>query len=193
MRHGFSGGLFLIVLLLEDPCRNVYLHKLGEISTTAVLVGVALLVGTLIYTFHRALIYRLIFAIAQTILTKSLQKYFRASQFRWSIWWPPFLSSPMQEKIDYWRLALRARSVPKEDPVVRFTDEWGAQVHFLYCSAWAIIIAMFFGPWFLKSQNNLSGVKLGFLALTFFGAGLWSHLSLLIWILRRVDGQSPTR
>ncbi len=146
LRYGLSGGLLLLVLLLMHPNWRDGLAKASGIGGTAILIGVTLLAGSLIYALHRALAYRVVLTMAVFILI-CCRVYDWESRIIL-----PFVPSKMELGMDRWRLALRQR----QDVMDPFTAEWGAQVHLLYCSAWAILLGMVLGPLLPNCQSIIS-------------------------------------
>jgi hypothetical protein len=137
LRYTLSGALFLIALILRGPSLQVgswtTANGLGE-ATKA--LGLVLLVGSVIYSVHRAIVFPfLLFPIAL-----SLASLIGARGFSWEIW-VPFRVSNAERQMDDDRFALRAR----KDTLFDVWSEWGSQVHFLYCSAEAVLLALVIG------------------------------------------------
>ena len=181
LRYGFSGGLLLVVLLLMHPSWSDVLKASG-IGGTTILIGVPLLAGSLIYTLHRALAYRLVLTLALLFLICIRVYHWDRGILL------PFYTSKTELEIDRWRLKLWAT----EDLMQQFTAEWGAQVHLLYCSAWAILLGMVLGPLFLNCQSIISHRTywVAFAVLLF--AAFWHHVRLLWWI-KANEGQHFTK
>jgi len=97
-RYAFSGGWFLIVLLLQHP---KWLDRSpSAIGGVTAVIAAALLVGTLIYALHRALAYRFIFTVAALILV-----LFRVYRFERALV-TPLVPSRAEVGIDDWRVRL---------------------------------------------------------------------------------------
>jgi fatty acid desaturase len=52
--------------------------------------------------------------------------------------WIPWKASRFEVETDIWRYKLRRRG----DPLSMMLADWGAQVHFLYCAGWAVLLAI---------------------------------------------------
>ncbi|HYL63254.1 MAG TPA: hypothetical protein VE077_11600 [Candidatus Methylomirabilis sp.] len=173
LRYGFSGGSLLAVILLmhpdwwkDDPTRA------KSLGGTAILLGTALLTGSLIYALHRAMAYRILFALAAVILTG-------CRVYRWETKiLLPLVPSEIELKLDRWRLRIRQ----KKDPIDTYTSEWGAQVHLLYCTSWAILLGMGIAAIWPNSQSVISGAWLVVASAIIALSGLWHHVRLLWWI-----------
>ncbi len=90
----------------------------------------------------------------------------------------PLITSDIELRIDEWRLELRQKGDVRDSLIA----EWGAQVHLLYCSAWAVGLGMMLGPHFPGYQSlfPLWAYSVPFAALLV--AGVWHHVRLLWWI-----------
>ena len=167
-----SGGLLLLVLLLMHPSWREELAKASGIAGTAILIGVPFIAGSLIYTLHRALAYRIVFTIAVIILI-----FCRVYDWETKIILP-FVPSKVEVGMDRWRLSLRQ----KKDVVDPYTAEWGAQVHLLYCSAWAVLLGMILGPLFPNCQTAIPHRDYFVASAALLFGAFWHHVRLLWWI-----------
>jgi hypothetical protein len=179
LRYGFSGGLLLLVLLYMHPSWRDGLAKASGVGWTAILIGVALLAGSLIYALHRALAYRVAFTVTVIILICSRVYDWESRIIR------PFIPSELELGMDRRRLALRQR----QDVLDQFTAEWGAQVHFLYCAAWAILLGMVLGPLFPNCQRIISH-RTYFVASAVLVFGAFWHHARLLWWIKANEGQN---
>ncbi len=177
LRYGFSGGLLLVVLLLTHPNWKDGLVRANGIGGTANLLGVILLAGSLIYALHRAVAYRAMFTLA--IFTLAC---FRVYEWDSKIFFP-VVPSKVELKIDRWRLALRQA----KNPLDSFIAEWGAQVHFLYCSVWAILLGITLASLFPNRQSAVSNWTYFWTSLVLAFGAFWHHLRLLSWINASLD------
>ena len=176
LRYAFSGALFYIALGL------IYLTKeklsLGAVSAGHVTLGIGLvlLTGSLLYTTHRALTYPFVFfPLALSILST-----FGLYEWEWRIV-IPFLESNAELKVDNRRLQLRNDRGKKGEVVASMFDEWGAQVHFLYCSSLAVGLALCARiHW--SPCNAVAWSTLLWVALVFLISAFSHHLRLLIRI-----------
>jgi hypothetical protein len=195
-RYGFSGGLFLIVFLLAHPTWSCYLWS--STGGAAILAGTALLFstlvfGSLIYAIHRAVLYRLLFALALLCLCRR-KVYEYESAIRVYEWQcdivKPLVPSKIELAIDDWRASLRGTT--DKDPIFRFVDGWATQVHLLYCSAWAVLFGMFLGrspSWALPNCERIArnGLFFGIAAVLVLGlSGFYHDLRLLRRIRREL-------
>lgn len=173
LRYGFSGGsLLVVVVLIHRNWWHGSLARAGNLAGPAILLGAALLLGSLIYTLHRAIAYRIMFALAVFILTC-------CGVYNWEVKaFLPLVPSETELRIDRWRLALRRR----EDPIDAYTSEWGAQVNLLYCTAWAILLGMGLASLFPDPQSVISHTSLLAASAVVAVAAFWHHVRLLWWI-----------
>jgi hypothetical protein len=129
LRYALSGGIGLAVLLLTYPAATSSIKDMEASKETTLILGSVLLIGTLIYNLHRALLFPVLFRIVGLITLHGT--------FTWALfipWWP----SDRELRVDRWRWDhLNEKS--------RRWDEWGAQTHFLYCAAWAVLAALLLG------------------------------------------------
>lgn len=124
LRFLLAGGWAIACYLFINPDFYPKVHEINGVSLTIL----ALVLGSLIYIFHRAVIYPNIYKFLCLIL-------FFLNKTEWNIGLIiPFL--PVKEEVkqdfDRWDARGKKDSLSKKNIV-----EWGSQVHFLYCSAWA--------------------------------------------------------
>lgn len=106
-------------------------------------LGVVILTGSVIYTLHRALTYPLLLFPLALLAVSMFHKW----PFDWDILMP-IKQSGIESHVEKQRLELRRQKNPL-DPIFA---EWGAQVHFLYCSGWAILLGLYVGA---RLQSHL--------------------------------------
>ncbi len=179
LRYGFCGGLFLITLILTHPDNVKNVLETKNIGQATLVVGSVLLLGSLIYTLHRALTYPLILFRAALLATAA----FGIFPFEWALL-NPFRQPQIEEQLDRWRLDVR-RSDSTLHSVI---DHWGAEVHFLYCSSLGIFTAIYLGS-FLPTTYNLTARRVlvrGAVFILF--AGLYHHFRLLRMISSNREG-----
>ncbi len=131
---GVWGFVWLFLLLDDNKRRFIYENGFKDISF---LIFAALLTGVVIYSVHRAIIYPNLYKLVLTILVVILRK------LRWDgDWWLfiPFYPSRTERYHDFRRWKERG----KEKSISSNLIEWGSQVHFLYCSSWALLLAIAF-------------------------------------------------
>ena len=163
LRYATSGGIGLAVLVLAFPEVKSSIGPMETGQETTLVVGLVLLIGTLIYNLHRALIYPIIFRIVGLI---SLPRH-----FSWRLL-NPWQPSDVELKVDRWRWE-------NSDERRRRWDEWGAQTHSLYCAAWAILAALLLGrhEW-TEPNSHAQHIFWGLFGVTLM-AGLASNYRIL--------------
>src|SRR5262245_15995223 len=114
LRHLFAGAIFVASLVLLCPTvapkiNHEVLASFGQAGQVAWLLAI-LITGSAIYSVHRAILYRKI----RAAIIKSLYGDEK---------------TPNQLDIERYHRETQPSWLP----------DWGAQVHFLYCSGWAII------------------------------------------------------
>jgi hypothetical protein len=130
LRYALSGGIAVAVLFLAHPSQACYVIGMDGAKAATLLIGSVLLIGTLIYNIHRALLF--------PIFLRYLG-FFANWTFKWSevLPWKP---SESELRIDRWRWN-------HQEARRKRWDEWGAQTHSLYCAAWATIAALLVGKY----------------------------------------------
>ena len=127
LRYALSGCVGIASLLLMYPNVACLIGDLQSAGEVTLLLGAILVVGTLIYNVHRALLFPIFFRVIGLITLPSAKG---------PLWWFFWRPSEAETQFDHWRWALKDR---------RRWDDWGAQTHFLYCAAWATLAAFIFG------------------------------------------------
>lgn len=123
LRYALSGGFGMVALLLTYPAAACHVLKMEVTKETTLILGAVLLIGALIYSVHRALVYPVLLYLIGSCMTD--WNTVEADRWRWQ---------HPEEKRKRW-------------------DEWGAQTHSLYCATWAIIGALIVGCFFWQSRN----------------------------------------
>jgi hypothetical protein len=157
LRYALSGGIGIAVLLLTYP---KVAHSVGcmEGSREVTLVlGSVLVVGTLIYNLHRALLFPIFLRVVIVLTTRPWKLTRSSLKF--------YQPSATELDRDHWRweLAEAAR---------RRWDEWGAQTHSLYCAAWAILAALALGRVFGTPDPRALLIFPGLFVFTLVAAGV---------------------
>ncbi len=184
LRYAFSGALFYLALgLIYLPKEELFSENVTAGYATLA-IGLVLLSGSLLYSVHRALTYPFVF-LPGALLVLSL---FGLYQREWKIV-IPFMESEAELKVDSRRLHLRYDLGQKGEALHAVFDEWGAQVHLLYCSSMAVGLALC--ARILWSPCNPIAWKIFLvIALVFLIAAIFHHLRLLIRIATlQVDGK----
>ena len=120
LRYGFAGAVFILVsaLAYQEPA-SLLLSKDISGALAAASSAAALTIGCVIYALHRAVPYPLLYWL------------FRVLNGR--------LESSIELDLRRWRNSGKAGALQP-----RLAD-WAAQVHFLYCVAWASLLALLLG------------------------------------------------
>jgi hypothetical protein len=137
LRYALSGGIGIASLLLMYPQVACSIGQIEGAREVTLVLGSILLVGTLIYNVHRALLFPILFRVVGLITLPR-----KSTWWLFIPWWP----SDAELDVDRWRWKL-------EEKDRRRWDEWGAQTHFLYCAAWAILAALTLGNYFWGTPN----------------------------------------
>ncbi|MBW7991825.1 MAG: hypothetical protein FVQ84_17655 [Planctomycetes bacterium] len=168
-RYALPGGITLLILLgvYKAPGSESGGHfDVTSIGGAAVLSGVALVVGGLIYTLHRAIAYPIIYRL---LLFAGPLRLDRAMSRAW--WWNILWTSREELERDIRRWKERTQ---KDSPVSEL-QEWGTQIHYLYCSCWAIIVGHLLGLLLGWATRSTLYCLSGWLLLVFFAAGVYHH------------------
>jgi hypothetical protein len=129
LRYALSGGICMAALLLTYPAVACSVSRMDATKEATLLLGSVLLIGTLIYNIHRAVVFPVFLRLLGFIAL--------GWKFSWAgLFWPLKPSEPELE-IDHWRW-----SYPPDKR--KRWDEWGAQTHSLYCAAWGMFAALLF-------------------------------------------------
>lgn len=124
-RYGFAGAVFLLFCIAGfDQPQKILAEDYTNAAVVAALAGVALTVGSLLYALHRAFLYTWFY------------KVFAKRNGR-----PDTL---LDLDITRWK------NLAKPGTIQFRMNDWGAQVHFLYCASWAGVSSLSFGlltPW----------------------------------------------
>ena len=114
MRYGFAGGIALLVQVVAfwDPLR-ILAELPKTFFGTTIIFGIILLLGSLIYALHRAVLYNLFYLLL----------------VRWK--WGKGTSS---RTLDFQRWE-RYRD---DSSLQHNFREWASQIHYLYCASWAV-------------------------------------------------------
>ena len=140
-RYFFCGGAFVCVFRYSRGT-----HGLPPADSAAVLFVIALLAGSVIYAVHRSLIYP---AFGRAALWLALGRPKRKG----ARYYNPF--KPLLGEIS--RDQARWKRRQDEKSVQCHLDEWAAQVHLLYCVAWATLLATTIATlWFPLPSTGVS-------------------------------------
>jgi hypothetical protein len=142
LRYTFAGGVGILSFLYLNPKYFDNLFQSEGIKDSLFLILSALIIGSFIYAFHRAIIYPIIYKINLFILTIFRQLNFDLGLLQ------PFTSSKLERDMDFrrWKQRQNPKSFAKE------LLDWSAQIHFLYCC----VIAIFIVKLFSTQSNNVT-------------------------------------
>jgi hypothetical protein len=183
LRYAFAGGVGLLALPIVFPSTISGDHK--DIADAAFIFGLALLFGSLLYGLHRSLVYPLI----HRGLLFVMSVFFSLFRFEWEMW-VPYRPTNVELALDYWRW----RAISEKDFSQPQLAEWGAQVHFLYCSAWAVLTTLYVGKYSLGELVGLPDASRFhvFLRLVYMLlVAALIHNARLIYVLRKLMLKEP--
>ncbi len=168
LRYGFSGGTFLLALALARGGFNSVISGGVGLAESTALTLVALVIGSFIYSLHRALVHRFI----TRCLTNCVDRNHPALALPKS---DSFLVKTFNR--DYARWIRRSRHPTFQGNM----DFWSSQILFLYGCAWAIGTGAFLGRllstgWrdiFVAPQNRCTFYILLGIALVSFCSACW--------------------
>ena len=170
-RYALAGGITLLVVLGvyfppgSESDGQVDVTSLGD---AALVSAVALVVGGLLYTLHRAIAYPLIYRV---LLLFGPLRLDPAIKRAWNIFWPS--DEERDRDIARWKQRNTQGSAASN------LSEWATQIHYLYCSGWGILVGHLVG-WLLGWQTHSSLCRLSvWLVLIVFVAGIYHHVRYL--------------
>lgn len=142
LRYALSGSIGVASLLLMYPNVASLVWQIEGAGEMTLILGALLVVGTLVYNIHRAVLFPPFFRwIGLLTLGSERSLWSIARNIAWQTFITPWrLWQPSSDElgVDHWRWTLAEKDR-------RRWDEWGAQTHFLYCTAWATLAAFLFG------------------------------------------------
>ena len=127
LRYALAGVVGLLGLVALCPDARSLFGTETSLSEAAFVGAIALTWGTVIYAIHRAAVYPLLYRVV-------LIPYLWNAGLRWKLL-VPYWSWPEELARD------RNRWGSADSPEKTGLREWAAQVHFLYCSALALLSA----------------------------------------------------
>lgn len=135
MRYALAGAVGLVALLLSFHDLAKLLGAVPGITQASFLVFFALALGSLIYAVHRSFLYPILYRFVLLLLAA-----FRVHKLDARLLLP-LVPAPLEVSLD----TLRWKRAKDDDYAQPRLAEWGAQVHFLYCSGWAVLLMLWFG------------------------------------------------
>jgi hypothetical protein len=162
LRYALSGGVGIVALRVMYPTESACLiRRVQGTGEVTLVLGAILVFGSLVYNIHRAVLFPPIFRwLGRMTLLPNRSRPI-------GNWWVP---SKEEMDIDRWRWNLG-------EIRLRRWNEWGAQTHFLYCAAWATLLAFIVGHcnWGWRCRS-LAGILA---AVFLFSAGIVNNYRLL--------------
>lgn len=141
-----------------------------------------LVLGTLIYTIHRAVLFRFVRLLVVLVVSTGWHRLcccVRYPDFRglWSRKWLANSKGSMTTlKTDVEMLLHKQR---RESSILRGFHEWGSQVHLLYCACWAVLASQLVGHYLMDLDWRGDARCLGlWIALVLLAAALVHHFRL---------------
>jgi hypothetical protein len=175
LRYALSGGIGIASLLLMYPKVACLIGHIEGTAGVTLILGAILVVGTLVYNIHRALLFPPIFRAIGLITLPWINPTWKLL-----ILWLP---SDAEIEFDRWRWKL-------EDKDRRRWDEWSAQTHSLYCAAWATLAAFVFGRYLAGPPSCQSRQIFWVLFCTTLIAGMVNNFRLLYSIAAEKSSSS---
>ena len=155
LRYGLAGAVFLILVVAayQEPQETIFNEPSKGIMATG-FFAVSLTAGSVLYSLHRAFPYHLLYWL-----------FARLSRRK-----GPLIDLDIK----------RWQNKSKSGALQPHMDEWGAQIHFLYCVSWAGFAAIALGM--SASWRPTSGRMPVFWAtLCLFLAAMYSHYRYQKW------------
>lgn len=190
LRYGFSGGAGLIALVVSYPIvacslRDLgFLPKAGDTGEAVLAIGLVLLIGSLTYAVHRAVLYPLLLSW----FTFVPFSFFGICHFERKFFVPWLVSHAEFEQFrEHWRR--------HQDNYFAYPhlSEWGAINHFLYCSGWSILMAATLPAWITNVAEPRPAARFFFwLAIAILVAAHTSNVRLVYSQRRMYDLYIPS-
>jgi hypothetical protein len=136
LRYTFSGGIGVISYLYLNPNCFDNLFDSAGIKDSLFLILLSLVLGSLVYAIHRAIL----FPICSKVVLLILSAYRHVNFDKGLLW--PFTSSKLEIEMSFRRW--HQRDNPKS--FSKNLLDWSAQIHFLYCSVWVLLVAKVLSP-----------------------------------------------
>lgn len=134
LRYGIAGVFAFMAPLIMFQSFKLPLST-TSVGPAGILAAVALAIGALVYAFHRAILYPLLYRLVVCVLC-----VFRVYRFD-NLMLFPLLPTNLDLSLDF----LRWKRAKEENFAQSSLSHWGAQVHFLYCSSWSVLFVRWFG------------------------------------------------
>jgi hypothetical protein len=137
LRSGFAGAVFMLVAMgaFDNPRTFFSEENSAPLVLGALTTALGLTIGVVIYAIHRAVPYPLLYFVMKTLTNRK--------------------HSMLDLDVMRWKHSMN------KDALQHKLQDWAAQVHFLYCLAWASVVALILGN------------ALGWKVLPAYGAAVW--------------------
>lgn len=163
LRYGFSGGAFLLSLTLARVGFDSAIRRGISFSEGTGLALIALVIGSFIYSIHRALLHRRIAWLLIWILERKHPDLSMSE---------PFLRKIYKRDLARWK---RRHNYPMFQ---RNMDTWSSQILFLYGCGWAILVGAIIGHRSSSVAGNCTFWLLLLLSLvSLFAAGFQDYIA----------------
>jgi hypothetical protein len=186
MRYVLAGAIGLVALLIGFCDVAKPMARVSGVTQASLLLLVALAFGSIVYAVHRSLLYPVLYHLGLLVLIAA-----RVYALDVRLFWL-FLPARLELSLDFLRWK-RAAACHYAHPRIA---EWGAQVHFLYCSGWTIFLIQWLGYRF-GLQPTGSRVTLFWIASWLIAIGFLGYCRLLYFdsqlALREVPELAPQK
>lgn len=176
LRYALSGGAGLGTLWLTYPDLVPSAQQGPGFALTTV-VGFTFIAGSIIYSLHRAMVYPVFYRLALRSRLERVANW-KAFVCSWKV--RDFEILAVWKTLDAEMELDRWRWKNKEHFASTRLSEWGAQVHLLYCAAWAILAALFVGG--LTAHPRPYWYLFHLLAMVLALAGYFSNRRLVLMV-----------
>lgn len=162
LRYGFAGAVFILVTFFAflNPRQLFMNNNCASGALTAASTAVALTIGCVIYSLHRAGPYPLFYLVVKIIARRK--------------------KLMVDLDIQRWK------NLSKEKAIQPRLNDWCAQIHFLYCIAWASLLALLMGTT-LEWQKTEAYCVFWKLFVLFLVFGFIHHLRGQLWERRVME------
>ena len=132
LRYGFSGAVLFFGSLLSFKQAVLLIKVLpSNFFGISVVFGIVLVIGSIIYGIHRAILYTVLYKICCIFVYGKKQ------------------ADTVNLDVQRWERYNNPKSLQNN------LREWASQIHFLYCSTWAIVLAQLIGHCNKWNKTNL--------------------------------------
>lgn len=161
LRYGFAGAVLLLTLLAKYKLPESILLYFKE-DKSVIVLGIVFVLGSLIYTIHRVILYPIFYRIGSVIFL-----YKKEERNLWLV--NPWYVDRALLRIDIKRWERLLEENGKN--VQNCLREWGSQIHYLYCVSWAIALAIMTGKalkWNVQDSSMSNYLNFKFFSVLLF-------------------------